>query len=240
MTILNITKMDTIYAIELHRPDKHNALNTALTRQLLDELTRLREQPDCRVIVLFGNGPSFCSGADIGEFKGFQDSQDAAAQRALLTTQLHEVFSQTPQPIIGALYGNALGGGAGLALACDLVFCEENTRFGYPEIRQNVVPAIVMANLVRQLPVKKAFELISTCRILNGQEMVEWGLANQCLHGKEAVLQAALGTAELIAKSLPVAVQEAKKLFYYALDTGFSDGLQAGRDLNIYMRNFKK
>src|SRR5699024_6942324 len=100
MAILRKTVSEGIWILELNRPKAHNALNSELTASLLAELDTVKTNPDCRVVVLHGNGPSFCSGADIKEFGGFETNASAANERANLTMRLHSVFNEVPQPIL--------------------------------------------------------------------------------------------------------------------------------------------
>ena len=145
MSELIIEDLGTVRLLRLNRPEKHNALNTALTTALLDALRQADRDDAVRAVVLTGNGKSFCAGADTGEFSALTPEQpDAVLRRADLTTDLQLVFSRMVKPVIGAVHGNALGGGAGLALACDLTVMAEDVRFGYPELRHGIVAAVVM------------------------------------------------------------------------------------------------
>ncbi|CAM3652525.1 enoyl-CoA hydratase/isomerase family protein [Castellaniella denitrificans] len=240
MDELNIEKQDGVWVLKMNRPTKHNALNTALTQQLLQTLQDADATSECRAIVLTGTGPSFCAGADTSEFRGFQDDRGGALRRADLTTSVHKSFSRLAKPVVAAVHGNALGGGAGLAIACDMVIAESSTRFGYPELKHGICPAIVMANLTRQLAPKKAFELVSTGRLLNGQDMVDWGLANQCATGRDQVLQLALDVAAQWAAYSVYAVSATKRLFHRCADLGLMEGLACGHDTNVMMRSFPR
>lgn len=226
--------------LRMNRPEKHNALNSDLTEALLRALQEAGTDDDCRAIVLTGAGKSFCAGADTSEFAGLSDADGTLAlARADLTTRLHAVFNETDRPIIAAVRGNALGGGAGLMLACDMVVAAEDMRFGYPELRHGIVPAVVMANLVRQLGRKTAFALVATGRLLDGREAAELGLANESV-GADAVTDRALEIATGLAAWSPVALRTTKRLFYRVADLPLAAALQVGRDTNIVMRGFQR
>ena len=133
MPELIVENRDAVRLLRLNRPEKHNALNTALTTALLDALSQAERDSTVRAVVLTGNGKSLCAGADTTEFSGLTMEQpEAVLARADLTSDLHLVFSRMTKPVVGAVHGNALGGGAGLALACDLTVMAEDVRFGYP------------------------------------------------------------------------------------------------------------
>ncbi|WP_454691372.1 enoyl-CoA hydratase/isomerase family protein [Achromobacter aloeverae] len=234
--VLGIRTVDAVRILTLRRPERHNALNTDLTRRLLQALRDAEHDEACRAIVLAGAGRSFCAGADTTEFAGFGQDADRAQARATLTAELHAVFATLSKPVVAAVWGNAMGGGAGLALACDMMVAAQATRLGYPEIKHGICPAIVMANLTRNLGPKRAFELVSTGRLLDGGELCEWGLANARAETPEAALAAALDIGRHWAAHAPFALTSTKRLFYRTLDLSFEEGLAAGRELNIAMR----
>src|SRR3954465_10856703 len=99
--------------LTLNRPEKRNALNTELSRMLLETLRTADAEEAVRCVVLTGAGPAFCAGADLTEFKDLQDPK-AAEKRADLTMQLHLIFSKMITPVVTAINGSAMGGGAGL------------------------------------------------------------------------------------------------------------------------------
>lgn len=229
-----------VKVIRLNRPEKHNALDTPLTAELHQALHQAATEEDCRVIVLCGQGPSFCAGADTSEFDGLADGGTASAsQRADLTAGLHSAFTEIDRPVIAAVHGNALGGGAGLALACDLIVAAEDMRFGYPELRHGIVPAVVMANLVRQVGRKQAFALIATARPIDGAEAVRLGIAIESVPGP-LVLERALAIAGQLAFWSPVAMRTTKRLFHRAANLPLDEALRAGRDTNLIMRGFPR
>lgn len=240
MSVLITETQGAVLVIKLNRPEKHNALNTDLTQRLFDTLKSAEAQASVHAIVLTGNGKSFCAGADTGEFTTLvPESPHAVLDRADLTTALHLVFSQIAKPIIAAVHGNALGGGAGLALACDLVVMAEDARFGYPELKHGIVAAVVLANLVRQLGQKHAFELVSMADPIDGHRALELGLANKvCRH--DQVLDEALAMATKLAQWSPVAMATTKRTFYRAADLSLDAALAVGRDANVMMRGFGK
>ena len=240
MSVLLTEIKNRVLVIGLNRPEKHNALNTALTQQLLDTLQDAGRNAEVNAIVLHGKGKSFCAGADTGEFSTLTpEASDQVLDRADLTTALHMAFSRTPKPIIAAVHGNALGGGAGLALACDLVVMAADARFGYPELKHGIVAAVVLANLVRQLGQKKAFELVAMAEPINGEQAQALGLANQVC-AAERVLEQALAYAEKLAGWSPVAMATTKRTFYRAADLSLESALAVGRDANVMMRGFKR
>ncbi len=239
MTVLLSEKKDGVLVLTMNRPQKHNALNTDLTQQLLDAITSSELDPEVRALVLVGQSPSFCAGADTTEFSSLTPQDPQAVQaRADLTMALHLSFSKISKPVIAAVTGNALGGGAGLALACDMVVMAEDAKFGYPELKHGIVAAVVLANLVRQMGPKKAFELVSSASPINGFKAQELGLVNQVVPTPE-VLPTAMALAKSLAAWSPMAMATTKRTFYRAMDLSLSQALEVGRDANIMMRGFQ-
>ena len=226
--------------LTMNRPEKRNALNTALTRALLDGLRAADAAEGVRCVVLTGAGQGFCAGADLAEFKDLvPEKQHLVEERAELTMQLHLVFSKMAKPVVTAVNGAAMGGGAGLAAAGDLAVMAESAKLGYPETRHGIVAAIVMANLVRQVGRKRAFELVSLGEPLDARGAVEAGLVN-CVAPDTQVVSEAVHLAEKLAALNPQAVQATKRLFHEAADLPLEEALKRGRETNKRMRAFRK
>lgn len=239
MTLL-IEDRGAVRLLTLNRPDKHNALNTVLTQALLDALRAADVDDAINAVVLTGAGKSFCAGADTTEFSALvPEDPGAVTRRADLTTALHLSFSQMSKPVIAAVRGNALGGGAGLALACDLVVMAQDVRFGYPELKHGIVAAVVLANLVRQVGKKQAFELVAMADAIDGARALSLGLANRVVPDAE-VLHVALTMAERLAGWSPIAMATTKRTFHRVSDLSLAQALDVGRDANVMMRGFRK
>ncbi|MEV6909188.1 enoyl-CoA hydratase/isomerase family protein [Amycolatopsis sp. NPDC051071] len=231
---------DRVRILTLNRPDKLNALDTALTRALRDALDDADSDPEVRAVVLTGNGRGFCAGADLSEFSALTpENPGAVLERAALTAGLQTRTQRMGTPVVAAVRGAAVGGGAGLAIGADMVVAGTDLRFGYPELRHSLVPALVMTGLVRHLGRKLAFELISTGRLLTAAEAFEHGLVNRVVE-PEDVLSAALEIAAGWAAVEPQALSAAKDLFYRVADLPTDAAMRAGQDVNALMRGFRR
>ena len=224
--------------ITLNRPEKRNALDTALTRDLLEALRTTDADDTVHCVVLTGAGPGFCAGADLAEFKALKDPK-AAAMRAELTMQLHLAFSKMITPVVTAINGAAMGGGAGLAIAGDLAVMANSAKIGYPETKHGIVAAIVMANLVRQIGAKAAFELVALGEPIDAERALELGMVNRVVPAKK-VMAEALALAQKIAAVGRPAMAQTKRLFHEVVDLPLPAALERGRDANKRMRNFSK
>ncbi|MSQ72087.1 MAG: enoyl-CoA hydratase/isomerase family protein [Betaproteobacteria bacterium] len=240
MAELVVEDRGAVRLLTLNRPEKHNALNTVLTQGLLDALRTADREPAIAAVVLTGAGKSFCAGADTSEFSTLTpDDPQAVLDRSDLTTSLHLAFSNMAKPVISAVRGNALGGGAGLAIACDMMVIADSARFGYPELKHGIVAAIVMANLVRQVGRKQAFELVAMAEPISGERAHALGLANRVVPEAE-VLATALALADRLAAFSTIAMATTKRVFHRAADLALAPALAVGRDANVMMRGFRK
>lgn len=225
-----------VRVLTMNRPEKLNALNTALTEALVAWLRQSNQDDAISVIVLTGAGRAFCAGADIGEFKDLTPDQAPRVEhRAQLTMQSHLVFSQIKKPVIAAVRGAAMGGGAGLALASDMVVASETMKLGYPEIKHGILPAIVLTNLVRQIGRKAAFELVTKGDPLTAARAYELGAINKVV-ADDQLMNEALALAESLAAFNPEALFAIKQLFHKVVDVPLAEGLEEGRKANIAMR----
>jgi enoyl-CoA hydratase/carnithine racemase len=203
---------------------------------LLDALRAADADESVGAIVLTGAGQGFCAGADLTEFKDLQAGV-AAENRAELTMQLHLVFSRMRIPVVSAINGHAMGGGAGRASAADLAVMAEGAKLGYPEAKHGIVAAIVMANLVRQAGRKAAFELVALGEPIDAQRALQLGMVNRVVSLSE-VLETAISLAEKLAAVKRPAMAETKRLFHEVADLALAPALERGRDTNKRMRNF--
>jgi enoyl-CoA hydratase/carnithine racemase len=235
MTLL-IENRGAVRILTMNRPEKRNALNSELTQGLLDAFRAADADESVGAIVLTGAGQGFCAGADLTEFKDLQAGV-AAENRAELTMRLHLIFSQIRIPVVSAVNGHAMGGGAGLAIAADLAVMADSAKIGYPEAKHGIVAAIVMANLVRQIGRKAAFELVSLGEPVDAQRALQLGMVNRVCAVSD-VMPTALGLAEKLAGVKRVAMAETKRLFHEVADLALAPALECGRDTNKRMRNF--
>jgi enoyl-CoA hydratase/carnithine racemase len=230
---------DAVRVLWMNRPDKLNALDTALTQGLHDALVAANKAESVRAIVLAGKGRSFCAGADLGEFKDLTPQhQDRVEKRADLTCRTQSLMQQLDKPIVSAVQGAAVGGGAGLAVGCDMMVVGTDLKFGYPELKHSIVPALVMTGLQRSLGRKIAFELFSLGRLIGADEARTLGIANRVV-APDAVVDEAVKIATQWATTNPLAMAAAKQLLYRVADLPFDAAMAAGKDVNIQMRAFR-
>lgn len=225
--------------LTMNRPEKLNALNNELTETLLAALHAAQADPAIALVVLTGAGRAFCAGADVTEFKHLTADNPAAIQaRGDLTMKLHAAFGEISKPVIGAVNGYAMGGGCGLALACDLLVAgAASAKFGYPEVKRGAVPAIVMANLVRQVSMKAACELVMLCETISAARALELGMVNRVVPD-QALMEETLAMAHTMAAWNRDALQATKRLLHRVAGLALAPALEVARDANIIMRGY--
>ncbi|MBM3385113.1 MAG: enoyl-CoA hydratase/isomerase family protein [Betaproteobacteria bacterium] len=240
MRLLLVEDRGAVRILTLNRPEKRNALNSDLTRALLEALRAADRDEAVGSVVLAGAGQGFCAGADLGEFKDLTpENQDLVNARAELTMQLHLAFPKMVKPVVTAVQGAAMGGGAGLAIAGDLAVMAEGAKIGYPETRHGIVAAIVMANLSRQVGRKAAFELVALGEAIDARQALALGMVNRVVPDAE-LMQEALALAEKLAAVGRPAMATTKRLFHEVADLPLERALERGREANQRMRALRK
>jgi methylglutaconyl-CoA hydratase len=223
--------------ITLARPEKRNALDQEAALELHAALERCEQDAAVRVVLLAAEGSDFCAGADLEALERMLEAgPDAHRRDAEALGRVFVTMRAMSKPVVGAVRGRALAGGAGLATACDIVLAEDGSRFGYPEVRVGFVPAMVMTMLRRVAGEKRAFELIATGRTIDAHEALAIGLVSRVLPAAE--FPSAVGaTITELAAAPPGALAFTKRLFY-ALDTlSFPDGIALGARTNVEARS---
>jgi enoyl-CoA hydratase/carnithine racemase len=220
-----LSEQVVLYAVEqgaatvtMNRPERRNALAADLIEALISALQRAGEDPQVRSVVLTGAGDrAFCAGGDLGGgLQGADGALAAHTQRGRFCALLQAVRT-CPKPVIAALNGDALGGGLGLAMACDLIVAEPTARLGTPEVRLGLFPMIIIAELVRNVPRKLLAELVYAGRRLTAQEAQEFHLVNR-VSAPGRVLQEAAALSNAIQAHSPTAIGLGKAAWRHAED----------------------
>ena len=182
---------DHIARITLNRPDKRNALSTALRQEIVSCLEEL-EGGDGGAVVLTGAGSSFCAGFDLSEF-----TADNMEQIFSDATAYHRTVFTFPRPLIAAVNGNAYAGGMDLAMMCDIRIAAESASFGQPQVKMGIPAAF---DLIRTLmPEAVAREICLTGRSLAAEEAKSLGLVNRIVPAGTLIEEAMLLAREVTA-----------------------------------------
>jgi methylglutaconyl-CoA hydratase len=201
-----------VATLTLNRPDKHNAMSGAMIAELSEAAARLGADSAVRVVMLTGAGKSFCAGGDLGWMRdqAAAPAEARAAEAGKLADML-QALNTMPKPLIGALQGNAFGGGLGLASVCDVALGVDHLRMGFTETRLGLIPATIGPYVVARMGEARARRVFMSARLFDAAEAVKLGLlarivpANELGQAVEAEIVPYLDCA-------PGAVADAKQL----------------------------
>src|ERR671913_760265 len=178
--LLKVTRSGPVATVVLARPETRNALNA----DLIEELTRCFEQvsddDQVRVVVLAGEGRSFCAGADIGymrETAGLSYEENLEDARGL--AMMFWIIDECPKPVVAKVQGTAMGGGAGLVAVADVVVADSEAHFAFSEIRLGIAPATISPFVVRKVGVSHARSLFITGERFDAERAREIGLVHR-------------------------------------------------------------
>ena len=164
----------------LNRPEKHNALSSTMINELAEVTEIINNEKALRVVVLRGEGPSFCAGADL---KWMQEQMEASAdQRGREAKKLANMLGGLNlllKPLIGLIHGNVFGGGVGLACVCDVVVAIDDSKFGFTETRLGLIPATIGPYVIRRMTEAKARTVFMSSRIFGANEAKDFNIVNR-------------------------------------------------------------
>jgi enoyl-CoA hydratase len=199
-----------LLVVTLSRPEAANSLNTAMGRELLALWMRIADDENVRAVVLTGAGRFFCAGADLKERDGMTDA--AWGEQHRLFEDMIRAQLACPFPLIAAINGAAMGGGAEMALACDFAWASDTARIGLPEAGLGIIPGLGGTQLLtRAVGERRAAEMLMSGAPLDAAEALSVGIVNRvCL--PEALLPHVLERAALIAAKAPLSVRALKRV----------------------------
>ncbi|CAB4877634.1 unannotated protein [freshwater metagenome] len=221
--------------VVLTRPDKHNALDGEMFQAIDAAIAQVRSTAGVRAVVLHGEGPSFCSGLDVGALMGgggltIDDLLERpSGQRANLAQRVSVGWMELPMPVIAALHGNVFGGGMQIALGADVRIAAPTAKLSIMEAKWGLVPDMgITATLPRLMPADRALELTCTARVVSGEEAAALGLVTST---DDDPISAARALAAEIADRSPDAVRAVKRLYGAAWPGGGDAGLALESEL---------
>ena len=221
--------------IILNRPEKRNAITSEMMSALRDALQRAEDDSTVRVLLIRGAGKDFCAGLDLSEVLKSAEDADASLASARRLGDLYIAMRRHPKPVIAAVQGRALGGGAGIATASDLIIATESAQFGYPEVKLGFIPAIVATMLRRAVNERQAMELALTGEPLSAPRAYAIGLINRVF--PEAEFEAGVETyVDALAGQSATAMSLSKKLLYETEGLDFEASIEAGVRANVEAR----
>ena len=187
-TTIKIQLGESMAWINLDRPEVRNALNGELIRELTEAFDWLNSRDDIRVIILKGNGPAFCAGADLAymkEMAGFSYNQNIADAEKL--SKLFQTIYFCDKAVIVDVHGACIGGANGIVAAADIVIAERQTKFAFTEVRLGLTPATISPFVVSKIGNTAAKELMLTGRRFTADEARAFGLVNVVVDEAEMI-----------------------------------------------------
>lgn len=198
--------------LTLNRVKQHNAFDDQLIANLTASIRQLDADPQVRIILLNGNGESFCAGGDINWMKRMADyNRDENYQDAIKLAELMQQLYCCKKTTIAQVHGNVFGGGVGLVAACDIVLASEKTKFCLSEVKLGLIAATISPYVIQAIGERQAKRYFASAEIFNAQQ----ALTMQLVHLVTANDQLATRTEQLIQQILanaPQAVIDSKAL----------------------------
>ncbi len=210
METLSVETRGPVTTVRLQRPEVRNAFDETLISELTQAFGAIPEAT--RAVVLTGEGPVFCAGADAAWMKKSKEygEEENARDAAAMATMLRAV-EECPKPVIGRVRGAALGGGSGLAAACDIVVAEEGAQFGFTEVRLGIIPAVISTFVLPKIGWGAARRYFLTGERFGAREAQALGLVHEVVSPDALDARVDALIAELL-RCGPRAVEAAKRL----------------------------
>lgn len=229
---------DRIATITLNRPEKRNALNFEMVRQLKEAFHRAEQDSFVKIVVLKANGEAFCAGADLDYLQQLQAY--SFEENLADSNHLMELFLQIykmPKVVVAQIEGHALAGGCGLATVCDLAFAVPDAKFGYTEVRIGFIPAIVMYFLLRKAGETKAKELLLTGDLITAEAAARNNLITRVIEAEYIQQFVAEFAQRLCSQNSASSMALTKKMIADLPTMPVSEALGFAARMNAHARN---
>ena len=211
---------NNIACLTINREAQRNAISLDAIELFLKYLDDAEKDPNVRVISITGSGDkAFCSGADLGA------AADGKIQEGFKSyAELLKKLSGYPKPVVAKINGACMAGGMGLMLACDIVIAKNDARFGTPEVNVGLWPMMIGALIYRNVPRKKAMEMILLGERLTADQALNMGLITRVVQPEDLEQEVAQILITLAAKS-PIGMKIGKEAFYAMADMPFEEAV---------------
>ena len=184
--MLKVEIQGGVARVTLDRPEVHNAFDDALIQQLQNSFETLGKDPSVRALVLAGNGPAFCAGADLNWMKrmaGYGYDENLADAQALAT--MLATLERMPKPTIARVHGPVFAGGTGLVAACDIAVGTPEAKFCFSEAKLGLSPATISPYVMRAIGERMARRYFLTAEVFDAQEAYRIGMLSLLVQGKD-------------------------------------------------------
>lgn len=207
-------KENAVLTITLDRPEIHNAFNDELIEKIITAFKEASSDINTRLIVLTGNGKSFCAGADLNWMKSmakYSEEENFTDSQKLYS--MFEVINDCPKPVLGLINGHALGGGMGLLSVCDYNLTHERAKFGFTETRLGLIPAVISSFCIKKIGSNHARAWFLSGEKFTSEIAKSIGIVHEiCLESEFETRS--LSLIESFLKAAPEAAIESKRLIF--------------------------
>jgi methylglutaconyl-CoA hydratase len=214
-----------IETVTLDRPDVRNAFNDEVIEELTAVFLELAKRDEVRCIVLAGNGPAFCAGADLNWMKSMagytreQNLEDASKLARML-----EVIYRCPKPTIAAVHGDVYAGGTGLVAACDMAVSVDTAQYCLSEVKLGLIPATISPYVIRAMGARASHRYFLTAERFSAAEALRIGLVHEVVKA-DALSAKVAELARALVQAGPQAVKACKKLLHDVAGEEITSGL---------------
>ena len=175
-----VTDQRGVSLVRLNRPEVHNAFNEQMIAEITQAFAELSGDAKTRMVILSGEGKSFCAGADLNWMKKMVDyTREENYQDSLALSQMFEVIDLFPKPVIGFVHGAALGGGSGLVSCCDYVLADKNAKFGFTEVQLGLIPGVISPYVMAKIGLSQARAYFLSGERFSAEQAQSMGLVHK-------------------------------------------------------------
>ena len=228
-SLLESERRAGVMILTLARPQARNSLSEAMLAALQDAVDAASQDAVVRVVVIAGKGAAFCAGHDLKELTAHRADADggrAFTERLMRQcAKLMRSIVQCPKPVIAVVEGAATAAGCQLVATCDLAVASETAGFATPGVNIGLFCSTPMVALSRNVPRKRAMEMLLLGEMLSAREAAEHGLVNRVVPAGKA-MDEALALAELVASKPPVTLAIGKQAFYRQVEMSLADAYE--------------
>ena len=220
-----LERQGAVARLTLNRPDRRNALTHAMMLELEDAFSKVRDDRECRVLIIRGAGGHFCAGGDLDAMANMPPTPDNGGVDPLVPAyrQFGDALlalNHLPQATVAVVEGSAVGGGFGMACCSDVVILHESARFGMPEPKWGFIPSQILPFVVRRAGEGAARDLAVTGRVINAAEAYRLGIGRHLCHNTAELNRSLKAVIDDILRLEPEALGTVKRLVLSSATAG--------------------
>lgn len=210
---------NAVATVTLNRPEIHNAMDEETVAMLMEAFLYVEKSEDVRVLVIKGEGQSFCAGADLEWVKRSANLtyEENVVDAEHLANMLFTLYKLS-KPTIALVKGSVFGEGLGLAAACDIVIAEKGTSFSIPEVKLGLITSVISPYLVRVMGARQMMRYAQTGEVFTAEKAAFTGLVHEIVNGEEGLIAELQAITEHLFAGAPNAVRLSKELVHAIAD----------------------